>query len=350
MKTSFISNIAVQSAMRLTVSSSQNEIQDLQKEIVTGRFADIGLAIGAGASRSVALNRDLLRLDNIKDSNALATQRLSASQGALTLMADNAQSMLEAFIGVTSSDDSGRLGIAKRDVQTALDAFTGAVNTSSNGEYVFSGINTDAKPLTNYLDAASPARAAFDTSFQSYFGFAKTDPLVSGITATQMEDFITNTLEPSFTGTDWTTNWSSASDTNVTSRITRNDLIESTTNANTEGMRNFGLAAVIGMELLALPIASDVRNVVNTKALAYAGAAVSGLDNERSRLGLAEERVAKANKSLEAQHDIIKLHVTSIEEVDAYEASTRMNSLLAQVETSYKLTARIQQLSLTNYL
>lgn len=350
MKTSFISNIAIQSAMRLTMSSSQNEVQNLQKEIVTGRYADIGVSLGAGASRSVALNRDLLRLDNIKDSNALATQRLSASQGALTLMADNAQSMLEAFITVTSSDDAGRLGIAKRDVQTALDAFTGAINTSSNGEYVFSGINTDAKPLTNYLDPASPARAAFDTAFQTHFGFTKTDPLVSGITAAQMDDFITNTLEPSFTGTDWAANWSSASDTNVTSRITRNELIESTTNANTAGMRNFALAAVIGLELLGLPLASDVRTTVNSKAMEYAGAAVSGIDNERSQLGLAEERVAKANKSLEAQHSIIKLHVTSIEEVDAYEASTRMNSLLAQIETSYKLTSRIQQLSLTNYL
>ncbi|PWV95253.1 flagellar hook-associated protein 3 FlgL [Hoeflea marina] len=350
MKTSFISNIAIQSAMRLTISTSQNEVQNLQKEIVTGRYADIGVALGAGASRSVALNRDLLRLDNIKDSNALATQRLSASQGAMTLMADNAQSMLEAFITVTSTDDAGRLGIAKRDVQTALEAFTGAINTSSNGEYVFSGINTDARPLANYFDPASPAQAAFDSTFQSHFGFAKTDPLVSGITPAQMEDFITNTLEPSFTGTDWTTNWSSASDTNVTSRITRNDLIESTTNANTAGMRSFALAAVIGLELLGMPLASDTRAVVNTKAMEYAGAAVSGIDNERSRLGLSEARVAKANVSLEAQIKIVQLHVNSLEEVDAYEASTRMNSLLAQVETSYKLTSRIQQLSLSNYL
>jgi len=39
-----------------------------------------------------------------------------------------------------------------------------------------------------------------------------------------------------------------------------------------------------------------------------------------------------------------------VEGVDPYEASTRMNSLLAQVEASYTLTSRIQQMSLMNYL
>jgi hypothetical protein len=39
--------------MRMTISRGQKEIQKLQQEVVTGRYADIGLALGAKTSNSV---------------------------------------------------------------------------------------------------------------------------------------------------------------------------------------------------------------------------------------------------------------------------------------------------------
>ena len=350
MKTSFVSNLALQNAMRLTIGRGQNEIQKLNTEIVTGRYADIGVALGAKTSTSISLNGDIARLTGIQDSNALVTQRLSASQSALTLMSDSAQQMLEAFIAVNGSDDVNRLLIAQRDVESALGSFTVAGNTSANGEYLFSGINTNIEPLEDYFAAGSAPKAAFDATFLGHFGFAQDDPAAAGITVVQMDDFISNVLEPTFSGAQWNTDWSSASDTNVTSRILTNEVVESSTNSNSEGMRNFALAAVIGIELLNSPISAEVRTAVNASAIKYAGLAVTGIDNQRSELGVSQNRITKANTALESQLRIITLHLGDIEGVDPYEASTRMNSLLAQVETSYTLTARIQQMSLMNYL
>ncbi len=350
MKTSFISTQAMQNSMRLTIGRGQNEIQTLQKEIVTGRFADIGLALGANTSNSVTLNQDITRLKTIRDTNALVTQRLSASQSALDMMAENAQQMLEAFISVNGADDANRLLIARRDVEASLDGFTTAVNTSSNGEYLFAGIDSNNKPVEDYFAAGSTPKAAFDATFLGHFGFTQNDPAAAGITVAQMDNFITNVLEPTFSGAAWNTNWSSASDTNISSRILKNEVVQSSVNANAAGMRNFALAAVIGIELLDSPISSDVRSAVNAQAIQYAGLAVTGIDNQRSDLGVSENRVVKANVAIESQIKIITLHLGDVEGVDAYEASTRMQTLLAQVETSYALTARIQQLNLTNYL
>jgi flagellar hook-associated protein 3 FlgL len=50
------------------------------------------------------------------------------------------------------------------------------------------------------------------------------------------------------------------------------------------------------------------------------------------------------------QIDIFKTFLNELEGVDPYEASTRVNALISQIETSYALTARIQQLSLTRLL
>ena len=336
--------------MRSTIASGQAEVMKLQEEIVTGRYADIGLSLGAKTSNSVSLNQDVSRLKTIQDSNALVTQRLSASQLALDLMADSAQNMLEAFISVNGSDDANNLLIARRDVESSLGSYTVAINTSSNGEYLFAGINTSTKPVDDYFAAGSTAKAAFDATFSGYFGFTQSDPQAAGITTAQMDDFITNVLEPEFLGNNWKTNWSSASDTNMSSRILKNEVVDSGVNANANGMRYFALAAVIGIELLDSAISSDVRTAVNASAIEYAGMAVTGIDNQRSNLGVSENRVTKANVALSSQIDIITLHLGDIEGVDGYEASTRMQTLLDQVEVSYKLTARIQQLNLMNYL
>jgi flagellar hook-associated protein 3 FlgL len=57
MKTSFVSNLAVQNAMRLTIQQGQAELLKLQTEVTTGRHADVGLALGSSAARSVSLQR-----------------------------------------------------------------------------------------------------------------------------------------------------------------------------------------------------------------------------------------------------------------------------------------------------
>jgi flagellar hook-associated protein 3 FlgL len=77
---------------------------------------------------------------------------------------------------------------------------------------------------------------------------------------------------------------------------------------------------------------------------------ITGLIETSSVLGISESRVTKANTALDNQLGLVKTHITDIEGIDTYEASTRMNTLLTQIETSYTLTSRLQQLSLINFL
>ncbi|MGR6432009.1 flagellar hook-associated family protein [Rhizobium sp. PAMB 3174] len=350
MDTSSISNLSVQNAMRLTIRQSQNELVDAQKEVVTGTHADLGVALGAKTSQSIDLNRDVMRIQSLMDTNSLVSQRLDASQAALEQMSNNASDIMSALVALSGSDDQSTLSTAVQSASNALQAFTGLANTSLNGEYLFAGINTDVQPMTDYTESGNAAKAAFDDAFLTYFGFTQDDSAASTITATDMEDFISNTVEPMFTGSDWQTNWSSASDQNMTSRITKSEVVDSSTNTNTDGMRYFALSAVLSVELLGTNIASDVRQVVSDAAINYAGQAISGVDYQRTQLGLSQSRVSKADDTLSEQKNIIETHLSDLEGVDAYEASTRVNNLLAQVEASYTLTSRIQQLSLVNFL
>lgn len=348
MKTSFVSNLAVQNAMRMTIQQGQLEVIKLQQEVTTGKYADSGVELGSSTSRSVSLKNELERLENLKDTNAVVTQRLSASQMSLETMRTAAEQINTTLIATLGNDDATRLSIAKTDINGALSSFSAAANVQFNGEFLMSGINTDIKPLTEYTDT-SPAKASFDTALSTYMstnGIAT----MRDFTSAQMADFIENTLEPMYTGTQWDTDWSDASSQNVMSRISANEVVASTANVNTDGVRKFALAAVMTVELLGADVSSDVRSTINSAAQNYVQQSITGLIETSSTLGISEARLEKANTSLESQLKLVNTHITDIEGIDTYEASTRMNTLLTQIETSYTLTSRLQQLSLINFL
>lgn len=369
MKTSFISSLSIQTTMRYAVAKAQQDMVAAQQEVTTGRHADVGVALGATTSRSLDLTRDVLRIKSMLTTNSLATQRLESSEEALSKMSGLGQKILDSLIGIGGSSDATNLSVARTSIQSALDTFASFANTSVNGEYLFAGINSDIKPFENVAAAGSPAQVALDAELTKFLA-VNTIASRSDMTGENMADFLkhmermfnadpTNpadalyllTSPPALAGQDfWSALVSNASDENMKSRITQSEIVETSTNSNTEGMRKFVLTSLISMEFLTNDISDEARSVVTTRAQAYIGQAMSSLTGERARLGLSAERVKKADETLEAQQKIIEVHLNDLESVDAYEASTRVKGLEALVETAYTLTARLQQLSLVNFL
>lgn len=351
MKTSFISNLSVQSSMRSTINQVQTDLIQAQKEVVSGQHYNIGETLGGTTTRALDLRRERDMMGNLMATNSVVTQRLSSSQMALETISDAGQTALNTFVALAGSTDSTQLSTAVQTLTGVVDQFVDAANSSVNGEYIFAGINTDVKPMGDYISDETGARTAFDTAFTSFFGFNKTDPQAEDITPTEMQDFLTIAVEPMyFGGPEWGATWSTASDTPMTSRISRTEVVQSSVSINQEGFRQLAYGAIVGIELLNLPISSDTRAVVSNTAIEYMGKAIYGVDSQRGLLGLSENRVAMADDVLKAQIDIVKLNLDDLEGVDVYEASTRITALSSQMEISYNLTARISQLSLVNYI
>lgn len=353
MSTASVSNLSTQTSMRLTIRQAQNELLKSQQEVSTGFYADIGAELGSKTSTVVDLNRESLRLNSMISNNSIATQRLSASQEALKQIATAAEEMNNALITISGSSNSDTINTTIMTVSNSLSTMTSMANQSANGEFLFAGINTDVQPIAEYTDT-SAAKTAFDAAFTTYFGFPPTDTAgTATIAATgtpSMEDFITTVLEPMFTGADWTTNWSSATDQAMTSRITQSETVQTSASANEDGFRYFALAAIVTKELMTIGAPANAVTTAINKAIDYTGRAITGINSTRSELGLSQNRIEKADASLKVQVDIIETSLSSKIEVDAYEASTRVNSLLSMVEASYTLTSKIQALSLVNYL
>ncbi|CUW89485.1 flagellar biosynthesis protein FlgL [Agrobacterium tumefaciens] len=367
MKTSFISSLAMQNSMRSTILKAQLEMTNLNTELTTGKHADLGVTLGANTARSLDLNRDVDRLSSLVSVNSIATQRLKSSQAALDGMAKAAQEIQKVLVPNTSSAAPTLATVAKT-ISNAFNTFTGFANTAVSGEFLFSGINTDVKPIDDYFAEGSTLKAAYEVELNAFMA-AQTPAVgnIADLSKDQAAAFMTR-IEGVFNGTTpvtnpphsdltagqnydfWTTYGSKASDTNMTSRISQNEVVETSTNSNSQGMRYFAMTAMTAMTFLDDKVPSDVRELVATRSVTNIGTVISGLNQQQSQLGLSEGRVSKANDSLAAQKKIIETHLLDIEGIDTYEVKTRLDLLQQQIEIAYSLTSRLQKMSLVNYL
>jgi len=347
MKAVSVSTSAISNALRYSQTRMQVDLVKAQKEMDTSRVADLGLALGARTTQSVNFNRDVDRLNAIVDSNALVAARLSSTQAALDNLADTTQSLITSL---TAANFGPQAASAVHDSGVAtLESMVSILNTSMNGEYLFAGINTDMKPMHGF-DTGSAARTAFDNAFAGYFGFSQDDPAAAGITAAQMQSFLSDSsLTDQFFGSGWA-NWSSATDETITSRIALNETTQSSVGANVDAMRQLAMAASIVAAFLDSNLGEEAKQAVASQAISLADRALSGLTDLRAQTGIVQKRVSDASDRMKMQVDVFKRHILDLEGVDPYEAANRVNDLVTHIQTSYALTARIQQLSLLNFL
>jgi flagellar hook-associated protein 3 FlgL len=349
MKTTSVSSAAISNAMRYQQGRMQVDLVKAQKEMDSGRVADVGLALGARTAQSVTFARDLDRLNGIVDSNTLIASRLSSTQDALGQLVDTAQTLLAALPSAVSGEMAS--DVTRDSGKAALQAMTAILNTSVNGEYLFAGTNTDVKPIDDFTAAGSPAKAALDAAFYAHFGFTRDDPAAAGITTADMDDFITNDVMPQFMGAGWQANWSSATDQQIVSRIALNETTETSVSANNDGVKKLAMAAAIVNDLFSSStMSAEAKKTVASRAFSLVGEAVSDLGQTQSQTGIIENRVSQATDRIKTQADLFEKHISDLEGVDPYEAANRVNDLMSHIQTSFALTARIQQLSLLNFL
>lgn len=348
MKTSYVSSTAISQALRYSMMKMQTDLVTAQKESTTLRVADVGLALGARTGETVSLARDVSRLNGIIDSNSLVSSRLSSTQTILSQLTDRAETLRSTLSAAVSG--SSDHSVLQADGAAMLGLLTSTLNTSINGQFLFAGINTDVKPVADFSDPASPSKVAFDTAFQAYFGFAQTDAAAATITSTQMDDFLTNVVEPQFLGAGWNANWSSATDEAIVSRITLNETTETSVSANISGIRKLAMVAAITSELMKGPLNAGAASALSERALTLVNEGIAEVTAQQTMTGVAQQRVNNASERLETQVNLFEKTISDMEGVDPYEAATKVSALVSQIETAYALTSRIQQLSLLKFM
>lgn len=342
MKVSFVSSQAISQAMRYQTQRLQADLAKANKEAATLRVADVGLALGARTNVSVSLHRDIDRLKGIVDSNKLAASRLEATQLGLQDLTRTTQDLRSALMIATSGASDPQL--VRKEAETALSRMTTALNASLNGEHLFAGINTDVRPIVDFSDPAAANRVALESAFAA-FPFANP----AAITEPEINAFM-DSVEDQFLGAGWNTLWSTATDQQITSRITLTETAQTSVSANMPGARKLAMAAALVSVVYDDRLSEEARGAAMMRTIGLLGDAVTDLANQQGHAGIAEQRIESASERMSMQIDLFGKALEDLEGVDPYEATTRVTGLKDQLELSYALTARLQQMSLLKFL
>lgn len=348
MRTSLISTYALSQAARTTVRDTQNRLAVAQTEATTGRRADVGLALGVRTGVSVALRHHQARLEAITSSNALASSRMDASQSAMTAMVGGAQSLVSTLLAARSSRTGP--GDAAIAAKSALQSFTELLNASVGGTSLFGGIDSDVAPMADFFASGSSNGTAISNAFQTAFGFPPGDPAAVNIDPASMTAFLDGLFASEFTDAAWQASWSQASSQNVLSRISTNQTVETSVNANEPGFRQLAAAYTMVAGLGASKLNANTFQVLADRSASLAQQGIAEIAKSQATLGVAQQRVATADQRMSIEMDLMTRSIGKLESVDPYEAATRVSELQTQLETSYALTARMQRLSLLDYL
>jgi flagellar hook-associated protein 3 FlgL len=347
LKANPVSSYALSNLIRGTIAQGQSALLTAQQEMASGQHADMGLALGVTTGQTISLQKNYDQLSAILDTNGIVASQMDAAQTALSSMVSNAQSFVSSLSGARNAVDGAAIitPLAAGGLQGATDL----MNTSYGGQYIFGGINTGSPPIANFT-ATGAAKTAFENDFQAKFGMAITDPNVSTISASDIQDFINNEVTNEFSGSQWSTNWSSASDQVVQSRIAPQEMANTSVSANDPGVRKLMMAYTMTSELAGANLNSGAYTTVIDSAMSLTQEGINSITTAQSVLGTSQAQVTDANTRLTAQSNVLQTSVNNLESVDPYQAAMRVNSLLTQIETSYALTAKLQNMSLMNYL
>lgn len=346
MKVSHVSSHWISQSLRHRLSDLQLQLNKASTEVSTGKFADAGLELGEKSSSLVSVSSKVDQLEAITQTNKLASNRLGVIQQNLQLIDSVGSELFATIATANASGADPQLAVDAANI--ALQRTTDLLNTTYDGVYVFAGQNTSNPPIAQYEGGA--AQTAFANAFVTHFGFAQTAPAAQNISAAAMTTFLDTVVEPMFTGAAWNTDWSSATDEGMISRISENQLVETSSSVNEMGLRNQIMAGVVSSELFGSNLNKSALDSVTQFSLDKLGTAAGQISTLQGRIGFVEQRVSDSSEQIQLQRDQFILQAGDLENVDPFEATTRAQFLLTQIEMSYSITSRINNLSLMRFI
>jgi flagellar hook-associated protein 3 FlgL len=345
MKTASVSTLSLFDASRAAIIRNQARLADVQVEVSTGRHADVGRTLGVDASRNLELRNARDDLSALQSTNGIVSTRLNQTQTALSAIGDLADGFMQTVLA--SNQSGGDRSLLVADAKSRLGALVDILSTTSNGAFIFGGTNVSSPPVGDYLaQPASLGRTAVIGAFTTEFVATP----VKSITAGQMKTYLDGTFTNLFQGAAWSSTFSSANSNTMSDRISTGEVIETSVSANTDGIRKLVLVLTAAIDSGTKDLNAGAFTELTKKLVQVTGEVGSSITGMQSLIGISQERLAKASDRIVVQQNVLERRIGELEGADPAKAATSLSTITAQLEASYAVTARLQKLSLLNYL
>ena len=301
-----VANLSAQNLSLSLLQQTQSRAMDAQVQISTGKKAERYMGVAPDSARLLSLKSEHARATQFVAGNKVADMRLQKMETSIAGTMDVATNLRTLLVNATHDENATALAL-NAEGAAMLSQVANYLNTQLDGRHLFSGSRTDIAPV----------------------------------------DFSTLPADGVFTGP-------------AADLYYKGDDLPATLRTGEASSITYGVTAdEPGLDKLvqALQIVATIDTTDPTaararleEALTLANGAVAEIPDIRSRIGSSRATIELAN----SQHDEFLLYaegaIGDIENVDVTEAITRLSGHQATLEASYASLARLQSVSLLDYL
>ena len=313
----------------------KTELQRLSTELSSGRRSDPGALTGGDHSALADIRRGLRLTEAFAEGLAAAALVAGGRQSALERLATEIEGLGPSLLSVAGPERSAELDIRLADAPDRFAQAVTVLNTRVAGQSIFAGDTPDRpaladvgtilgalRPLATGAPDAASALAAIDAWFQDAGGGFETVAWLGGTgapTAVYLGEG--RTIDAGVTALD-------------------------------PGLRTVlsGLAIAALASEGRVPPVPDARSDFATAAAVRMMTGEAQLIDLRAGVGVAEDRIETARTASEATRAALRLEEARLVASDPYEAATEIEAVSRQLESLFLLTARLSNLTLTEFL
>lgn len=353
-----MTTLQINTRNRDLVNSNKNELEMLGAELSTGRKFDIAKDLGMQSSQSISVRNSYEKTERFITDNKLLENKLELQSDQMQKITEAAQNFMAMAVSNEGSPQPTAVTL-QEEAKAVMEEISSYVNVGYNGEFLFSGIDTDKKPMQDY-DQANPSSGLSPKDvMDGIVGGTITDPADAAAKASEISTIFdsSNTVNPNrnfeetfYNGTDQLDAGGNPNE-RVKAMISETSDLDYGVQANDEAFTEI----FRGVAMLASVDVSEIDNsqaygAWMSEATKAMNNGVEGLTQAGAELGYQRQKLDEQIIIHEDKKQIYNKKINNLESVDPYEASTRFSALQTQLEATYSVTARLSQLSFTNYM
>jgi flagellar hook-associated protein 3 FlgL len=346
-----LATIVAARRMQHDVGRLQQRLSTVGQEIATGMKADVSGELRGRTSILIAFRDAHARTERYLESGATLTRRLDTMQLSMSAIRDTGEPLALETLAAVGREDVVSLRNVQTSAAAALEGVVRQLNVAVAGRYLFSGTMVDQVPMVDGPGPSGVIDAIIGDAAAAAGGQIDVGD-VAGLLADFDAVFHDSHPDPTRRYTTAFYEGSPASEPDLIGQLDEDGRITYGLKANEAAFRDI----VQGLHMLAAVRYGDTA-MTEAAYREYATAAAERLQRGLGRLvdlaaltGQNQALVAANQQRLEVAKDLYNRQIVELEQRDPYEAATILTMLEQQLEASYLITARMNELSLTSYL
>lgn len=340
------------------ISDARTQLDRVGKELATGLKADVARDLGMRSSQSINLRNLMGQNQQYLTSNKLLDNKLEVVAENLGSVREYAQEFSNLAV-INTFRNANTASTLQQEAKAKLDAVIRTLNTNYNGDFLFSGLDSDKQALTqsdkvNPDTGQSPLQIMQDVVGGGITNVTDAATKISEIDAIFDSNYAADPNkefeETFFNGTNLLDSTGTQNE-RVSANPDKTSEIEYGVQANDPEIRSIlkGLYMMASVDVSNITDENAYKSWMN-KAVGEINEGIAGVIKAETKLGGHQQQIMQAIEIQEDTRSVLNNRITSLEGVDLFEAQVRMTSLETQLQATFSTTARLSQLSFLNYL